>query len=553
MYYNAIIGSCSKLYKKNLKPYKMNRSFTLVLFASFSLFTSSYAQTVYVDNGSAATYTLKTGDSLYVSNGTFTGKIKDDGQGGKVTIAASATFKPSSIKGFRSKYRIYGTAILPSFQAESGFGLENYGVTTLTGNTTINSGVQVWLNDKHASLYIKGLLQFNSSSAGSTFTNYGDVTVENGFTAYAAVSVINRSNFLISKAFALGTGQFQNEGYLYVKDGITLNNNATIINTCRMVSGKGITVNGGTIYNSGLLWASNEQNASAITNNNGTIVSLDRGVIKAVKFTNNGTIKGNGFMYLTGKTVNNGTGTVGVSGYTTDTLKVYTVNRSKTTQIFDDQWGTIYGNVMYAPFAAPDTLTASIYPCYQESSMIILPFEWKDFSVKRSGNIAVLNWSAQHDKGTLFEVQRSYNGKDFTPVAGMQQQESTAYQYADEALAATLSPVVYYRIKASTPTGKESYSEIRMIKFDVALSHVTASPNPFTSQVNISYTASQNGTVAVRAVNLQGQLQVVKQVNVHKGGNNIVIREAAGWGSGIYIIGISAENGPATSVKVIKQ
>lgn len=511
--------------------------YTLILFTSLFLFTSSYAQTVYVDIGSSATYTLKTGDSLYVSNGTFTGKINDDAQGGKVTIAAGATFKPSSIKGFRSKYRIYGTAILPSFQAESGFGLENYRVTTLSGNTTINSGVQGWLNDKHASLYIKGLLQVNSSSAGSTFTNYGDVTVENGFTAYAAVSVINRSNFLISKAFALGnTGQFQNEGYLYVKDGITLNNNATIINTCRLVSGKEITVNGGTIYNSGLLWASNEQNASAITNNNGTIVSLDRGVIKAVKLTNNGN------------------GKVGVSGYTTDTLKVYTVNRSKTTQIFDDQWGTVYPNVIYAPFAAPDTLTASVYPCYLESSMVILPFEWKDFSVKLFGsNTSVLNWSAQYDKGTLFEVQRSYNGKDFTALAGMQQQESATYQYADEVLPAALPPAVYYRVKANTPAGKESYSEIKMVRFEVLLSHVMASPNPFTSQVNISYNATRKGAVAVRALNLQGQLQLIKQVTVNKGNNNIVISEAAGWGSGIYIISVSMENEPAVSVKVIKQ
>ncbi len=544
-----------KSHEKNLKPYKMNQSFTLILFASFFLFTSSYTQTVYVDNGSSATYTLKTGDSLYLSGGTFTGKINEDGQGGKVTIATGATFKPSSIKGFRSKYRIYGTAILPSLQAESGFGLENYGVTTVTGNTTINSGVQVWLNDKHASLYIKGLLQVNSSSAGSTFTNYGDVTVENGFTAYAAVSVINRSNFLISKAFALGnTGQFQNEGYLYVKDGITLNNNATVTNTCRLVSGKEITVNGGTIYNSGLLWASNEQNASLITINNGTIISLGQGIVKAVKLTNNGTIKGNGFMYLTGKTVNNGNGKVGVSGYTTDTLKVYTVNRSKTTQIFDDQWGTVYPNVIYAPFAAPDTLTASVYPCYLESSMVILPFEWKDFSVKLfDSNTPVLNWSAQYDKGTLFEVQRSYNGKDFTAVAGMPHQESAAYQYADEALSSTLPHVIYYRVKANTPAGKESYSEIKMVRFEAAVSHITASPNPFTSQVNIGYNASRKGTVAVKAFNLQGQLQLIKQVNVNKGSNNIIISEAAGWGSGVYIIGVSAENAPPASIKVIKQ
>lgn len=531
----------------------MNRSFTLVLFASFFLFTSSYAQTVYVDNGSSATYTLKTGDSLYVSTGTFTGKIKDDGQGGKITIAAGATFKPSSVNNFRGKYQVHGVAILPAFQTQAGFALENYGVITINGSAQLGGGAQTWVNNKQASLTIKGSLDLYASASGSIFTNYGEVVIEAGVSAYTTFSIINRSNFLVGKSVEIGTkGQIQNEGYFYVKDNIIINNSGTVTNTCRMVSGKEITFNSSSIlYNSGLLWASNEQKASAITNNNSTIIIQDQGVIKSVKFTNYGTLKGNGFLYLTGKTVTSGI--VGVSGYTTDTLKVYTVNRSKTTQIFDDQWGTVNANVMYAPFAAPDTLTASIYPCYQESSMIILPFEWNDFSVKRSGNMAVLNWLAQYDKGTLFEVQRSYNGKDFTAVAGMQQQESTTYQYADEILSSAPSPVIYYRVKANTPGGKESYSEIKMVRFDAALSHVTASPNPFTSQVNISYNALQKGTIAIRALNLQGHLQLIKQVNVNKGSNTITIPEAAGWGSGVYIIGISVENAPVTSIKVIKQ
>ncbi|HTN05252.1 T9SS type A sorting domain-containing protein [Agriterribacter sp.] len=530
----------------------MNRNFTHVFIAFFLSFPFSlaYTQTTYIDNGSSSTYTLKTGDSLYISQGTFTGKINDEAQGGKVTIAAAATFKPSSVKGYRSKYMVYGTAILPSLQTEAGFGLENYGVITINGNTQMNSGAQTWVNAKHASIYIKGFFQI--SATGSTFTNYGELVVEKDFNSYAAASVINRSNFLIGKSIELGTGQFQNEGYLYAGDNITINSNATVTNTCRMVSGKEITVNSSTIYNSGLLWASSEKKASELTNNSGTIISLGQGTIKAVKFTNYGTIKGNGFMYLTGKTI--GGGTIGVNGYTTDTLKVYTVNRSKTTQVFDDQWGTVYPNVIYAPFAAPDTVSASVYPCYQESSLIILPVEWKDFSVKLSGNTPVLNWLAQYDKGTLFEVQRSYNGKDFTAAARMEQQEHASYRYADDAVSANTPLLVYYRIKAIEPGGRENYSEIKMIRFNATvLNHLAASPNPFTSQVNIRYYASQKGIATIKVFNLGRQLQFVKSINVNKGNNDIAIGETSGWGKGIYIMAVRAEDGSVISAKLIKQ
>ncbi|HRN55608.1 MAG TPA: T9SS type A sorting domain-containing protein [Agriterribacter sp.] len=534
----------------------MKRSFTLVLFTVFLsiYFSPVYTQTTYIDNGSSNTYNLQTGDSLYISQGTFTGKITDWAQGGKITIAAGAAFKPSSVGGYRSKYVVYGSAVLPSMQTEAGFGLENYGVITINGNTQINSGAQTWMNATYASLHISGTLQINSSAAGSTFTNNGEVTIGNGFSSYAAVTIVNRSNFLVSKSFAFGaTGQFQNEGYLYVKDDITLNNSPAITNTCRMVSGKTITINGGVLYNSGLLWASNEQHASSLTvNGSGMIISLDDGVIKAVKFTNNGTVKGNGFMYLTGKTV--GGGTIGENGNTTNTLKVYTVNRTKITQIFDEQWGTVYANVVYTPFAAPDTLTNSGYPCYQQSSLIILPVEWDDFSVKLSGNTPVLSWSVQYAKGVLFEVQRSYNGQDFAAVATMEQQEHAHYQFADEELSANLPALVYYRIKAAEPGGRENYSTIKMIRFNPAVTgHISGSPNPFSSQVTVQYYAAQKGTATIKVFNLSGQLQLIRSVHVSKGNNNIIITEASRWEKGIYVVAVHTENGSLITAKLIKQ
>src|SRR5690606_28695496 len=111
----------------------MKQIFTLVLFF-LALSFSAYSQTTYIDNGSATTYTLQTGDSLHIGQGTLRGKINDWAKGGKVTVAAGATFKPSSVNGYHSKYTVYGSAILPSLQTEDGFGLQNYGTITVNGN-----------------------------------------------------------------------------------------------------------------------------------------------------------------------------------------------------------------------------------------------------------------------------------------------------------------------------------------------------------------------------------------------------------------------------------
>src|SRR5690606_7183953 len=279
----------------------------------------------------------------------------------------------------------------------------------------------------------------------------------------------------------------------------------TITNTCRMVSGRTITVNSGTIYNSGLLWASNEHNSSAFTNNNGTVISLDQGIIKAVKFTNNGTIKGNGFMYLTGKTT--GGGTIGVNEYTTDTLKVYTVNRSSTSRIFDEQWGSVYSNTIYFPFNAPDTTTAAGYPCYVASAPIILPLVWNDFSVSLGNQVPVLTWSAESDHGTLFEVQRSYNGKEFIPLVKMPRKDDAVYQYYDRELSSNQPATAFYRIKIIEPGGVEKYSDVKAISLgSVVVNDFAASPNPFTSQLTISYRSPRKEKISIAFFNLQGQL-----------------------------------------------
>lgn len=576
--------------------------FTLTLVTlMMSVSISSFSQTTYVDNGSSKSYNLQNGDSLYIKQGTFTGDITNWGGGGKVAVAVGATLKPGAVNGFRGKYSIYGTAVLPSIGSEAGFGLNNYGTLTINGGAQANGNTsQVWINNSGAILNIKGSFAFNSGANNSTFTNYGTVSVESSVAINANnITFVNSGTFNVGSTFAINgnanSGSFTNNGDIdiagdfnvygnvtilnnksLVVDGnlnankgtitngglfssagtLTLGGNVSYTNTCRTVADNGIKIDNqsANVYNSGLLWASNAKNASAFTNG-GTLTNGDKGVIKTVEFTNNRTITGNGFLYITGKSTLNGQGKVGTNGNTQDSLKIYTVNRASNSQIFDNQHGTVYNNAKYAQFQAPDTTTASYYPCSAQYAPRILPVVWNAFSAVLSADIPVLNWSAQFDAGTYFEVERSNNAIDFasiTKVAG--QQNIVTYKYEDRTLPSTHASVVYYRIKATEPDGTNKYSDVKAVRFsNESNNSLQAWPNPFNSQLNVNYKSAQKAMLTIKIFNIDGGLQVVKTAAVNTGNNSIIIAEANRLNKGIYIVRISADNGITASSKIIKQ
>lgn len=575
--------------------------FTLALIALvMSVSISSFSQTTYIDNGSSTSYTLQNGDSLYIKQGTFTGTITNWSGKGKVTVAAGATLKPNAVNGFRGKYVIYGTAVLPSFGSETGFGLDNYGTVTVNGDVQANGGgAQVWTNNSNGILTIKGSFAFNSGANNSTFTNYGSVSIESSVAINTTITFFNSGSFAVNSSFAINNNannsSFTNNGDIdiasdfnvygnvsiqnnksLVVDGninankgdminggllssggtLTLGGNISYTNTCRTVAENGMKIDNASasVYNSGLLWASNSKNASSFTNG-GTVTISDKGVIKTVLFTNNKTINGNGFLYITGKSTLGGQGKVGANGNTQDALKIYTVNRSKANQIFDDQWGSVYNNATYSTFQAPDTTTASYYPCSAQYSQRILPVVWNGFSAAISADIPFLNWAAQLDAGTYFEVERSNNGVDFVSIAKIAGQQNIAtYKYEDRALPATHASVVYYRIKATEKDGTHKYTDVKAVRFsNESNNSLQAWPNPFSSQLNVNYKSAQKAMLTIKIYNIDGQLQAVKTAAVNTGNNSIAVTETNRLTKGIYIVRISTDNGVTASSKIIKQ
>lgn len=533
----------------------MNRIFTLaILISGLTLASKTQSQTIYIDNGSSNTYTLQNGDSLYIAQGTFTGTINDWNNGGKVTIAASATFRPANVNNFRSKYTNYGTAIINSLGTENGFGLRNYGTFTINGGAQINgSAGQVITN------YANGIINFQNSFAvnsAAIITNTGAINIAGNFEVWSAATVVNKKEIRVTGNFSSSNGQIRNEGLFSSNGTLTIGGSTAFTNTCRTIARNGLAVNNNnaTVYNSGLLWAAGNSSTSYITNS-GTIINTGDAMIKTVAFTSYNSVRGNGYLYILGASTMSGS--VGTSGTTTDRLRIYTVNRSNPNQIFDNQWGTVHPSAAYATFSAPDTVSSANYPCSAEyAQQIILPVIWNSISASLVSDVPVINWSASFDEATKFEVERSENGVDFSKITTVaSQQNVNNYKYSDLGLSANHATVVYYRINAVELDGTHKYSDVKAVRFSSsnAATSVQTWPNPFSTQLNISYKATQKTQLTISIYNVDGKLQVVKTVPVNGGKNNIIISEASKLSKGVYIVRVSSNNGDSSSSKIIKQ
>jgi hypothetical protein len=187
-------------------------------------------------------------------------------------------------------------------------------------------------------------------------------------------------------------------------------------------------------------------------------------------------------------------------------------------------------------------------------AQIPLGINWNYFFVTMSDNIPSLNWSAQYDRGTLFEIQRSYDGTNFYNIKNITAENSkSVYNFNDEKVNAK-SNVVYYRIKAIEPNETSKYSETRTVKFSNRTGvTIQTAPSPFTSDFNINYQTTEKGMIAIRVFNLNGQQQLVKNAVVNNGFNSITVTEATCLSKGMYMVQVSSNNKLIATEKIIKQ
>ena len=546
----------------------MVRNFTLSVILSLcaSLFCKFANGITYVDNGTSTTYSLNSGDSLYIASGTYTGSITGFPSGAKITVSDLAVFQPSSFpntngNSAKGTMWVYGTFTFNNtFLSNDGFTLHNYGTVTL-GNTTLKGSGQTWTNHYGGTInFTSDVLMNGDFGNNNVFLNYQTVNCSGNFQMNSGSLVYNYKDFAVTGNYTVNGGTLDNQGKLQVTGAILLNNGASVIrNYCRMEASTGITNTSGNFYNYNYLRAIN----SDITNKSNIInvsVSnagspLSKPMIEGRNYFQSGssTVTGPALLYFTGTTSITG-GSIGAGSSTTDTIKMNDITRSMPSQILDVQGGTINPNVIYNAWGVPDPSYTYLFGCSLEVFLEIpLAINWKSFDVVLSKDIPLLIWSAEFDRQTVFEIQRSYDGRSFSAIDQVQSIEGrTDYRYNDR-FVNDQSNLVYYRIKAVELDGDVKYTQTRIVKFNHKPGSVYTAPNPFTNDFVVNYKAAERETITLRMLNISGQQMLVKNVTVNSGNNNINITEAAQLAKGIYVMQVNKGHNLISSVKLIKQ
>jgi len=550
----------------------MFRKLTLSSFLTVCIFLASnfsYANIITVTGVSNAPYSLSPGDTLFIATGAnYTGTVSGLNSNNKtIIVEGGAIFNPLSLaptNGVVCKIKNYGTfTYSQSLTTNTDFSLDNYagGVVNLADLSTKGKN-QVWTNNVGGTINFSGPVSINGGTLAddnNVFINYETIYASSSFEMKSGSSFTNYKDFTVAGNYTANGGALRNEGNFVVNGVLEVKSGATpITNYCRMQASGGIKISNSTFTNYSYIWAKNSE--IEITSGGITNISIAGAnppsppVIHGASYKqSNGAVTGPALMYFYGNTSITG-GTIGVLG-ATDTIKMNDITRTSPSTIFDNQAaGTVRPNVIYNTWGAPDSNRTYFYGCSIEIILEIpLAINWNSFDVDLFNNVPVLNWSAEFTQETVFEIQRSYDGRNFSPIKTLQYKEGQSdYEYNDITVNKQAA-VAYYRIKAVEVSGVEKFTQTKMVRFSHKPGSIYIAPNPFTNNFIISYRAAERETIAIRILNVTGQQMLTKNVTVNNGINNITITEAAQFTRGIYVVQVSKGSHLISSGKIIKQ
>lgn len=189
-------------------------------------------------------------------------------------------------------------------------------------------------------------------------------------------------------------------------------------------------------------------------------------------------------------------------------------------------------------------------------ALAAVPVTFNSFTARKASKTsAFIQWTtASEENNESFELQRSSNGIQFTPIAQLKGAGNSntlkSYQWKD----LNLQPgIYYYRIKQIDFDGKFSYSEIRSVNLgtDEQLTVNEVYPNPFRNDVHVSLHLLHDETVKVAISDLNGKTVLSLQPQQLGVGEHEVNVNTQSLPAGVYMITVSTQTESYT-YKLIK-
>ena len=169
-------------------------------------------------------------------------------------------------------------------------------------------------------------------------------------------------------------------------------------------------------------------------------------------------------------------------------------------------------------------------------------------------NKVTLNWTiADNEIANNFEIERSFNGRDFTSVAEVFATEKMGtenYMYYETI---NNNDKVMYRLKMIDKNHEVNYSKILIFQLKSTITNnIKIIGNPVNDKLTFSYTSSATQLVGVKVYDMSGRVVLNNKVNSLEGSNVISLPLNSTFKPGMYVVEVN--NGTALqSSKFVKQ
>jgi hypothetical protein len=181
-------------------------------------------------------------------------------------------------------------------------------------------------------------------------------------------------------------------------------------------------------------------------------------------------------------------------------------------------------------------------------SLNFIPVELTSFTSEIVNNNVSLKWTTATELNNRgFEVQRSFNGNDFSTITFIpgygNSTQINHYSFTDN-LNLNKSETIYYRLKQIDLDGTFKFSQVVSVEFEILPEYSLNQnyPNPFNPITLIKFSIPKEEHVILKVYDLMGR-EVVQLVNERKWSGNYEIKlDASELSSGMYIYKLTAGN-----------
>src|SRR5215471_803643 len=171
-------------------------------------------------------------------------------------------------------------------------------------------------------------------------------------------------------------------------------------------------------------------------------------------------------------------------------------------------------------------------------NIAILPVTLVYFQGSRENNTTTLHWNvAQNEMSGRFEVERSYDGQNFSTagtVVATSKTGSENYTFSES----VEGNKIYYRLKMYDAKQSASYSKI--LEFENSTtSALKIINNPVGDRLTMSFNSTNSQPVEIKIYDLTGRLHMKQTINIYAGNNLLSIPLSSTIRRGMYAVEVT--------------